>query len=292
MSLLSVHVVPCSTAMRISVLSGHTAHSWQSNSSCSNSKSLVLCNIFLYRAAIEAAATGGSKIIVLPEAYGQEDLGRSTFFETLISHQNSNPCEDGSASADIHPQQFQMSCAAKQSNITVVANIFTKLSNGSHRITEVVYGDDGAVLAVYHKHRVFLSEKIYVESGPYTPTVFQVYGATFGILICWEGVYPFIFRDFTQINDLVTNQKADALVWSVGEVPKIMRWSGSSMAKKFQIPVLGTVVGGPSKVFNSRGEAEEVEVGKFAEDNKELEGKGYIGNAEILHVDLEMSCDF
>lgn len=80
--------------------------------------------------------------------------------------------------------------------VAIAANIFTYVEDDydfetqsatTHRyITEVVMDKKGTVVSYYHKHWLFPSETM-VEPGPFSPTVFDMFGERWGIVICWEG---------------------------------------------------------------------------------------------------------
>ena len=116
-----------------------------------------------------------------------------------------------------------MACAAQQHKVVVVANIFTSLDAQDQRlnatikhITSVVYAQ--TTIAVYHKMHLFPTEKRYgYTPGPFSPTSFDIPQSAlkFGLLTCYEGVYPFISRDWSQLDGL-EKQGAHAILWSIG----------------------------------------------------------------------------
>jgi len=66
-------------------------------------------------------------------------------------------------------------------------------------------------------------ETDYAQPGPFEPTTFEMFGVRFGILICYEGVYPFLFKDWSQ-PDALKAMGADVFLWSIGGmVPDAVR---------------------------------------------------------------------
>ena len=106
--------------------------------------------------------------------------------------------------------------------MAVVANIFVTLKNGSREIMEVVYGPSGRSIAAYAKHHLVpVVETKFATPGPFSPTSFELVGVTFGLVMCYEGVYPTLTGDWSQL-DALKNQGAEVLLWSIGgEVPSL-----------------------------------------------------------------------
>eukprot|EP00949_MAST-11_sp_MAST-11-sp1_P004900 g4900.t1 len=191
---------------KIAVLANHGESDWAPGSACARDN--ALCNIRLYEVAISAAARNGASLVLFPEGYGVENP--SPPFETLVASVSETPC--GNAQA---PQQALLSCAAKRFNVSVVANLFLSLKNGTNVIMDIVFANDGSVSSTYAKNHLFLTEKKVFSPGPFDPTVFTHHGASFALLICYEGVYPYIFRDFSQL-EAFRSKGAQAVLWSVG----------------------------------------------------------------------------
>ena len=67
--------------------------------------------------------------------------------------------------------------------------------------------------AVYTKHRLFPSEARKFTPGPYSPSTFAIGdGRVFGMVICFEGVWPLTQSppDWSQMEDLVAMVRAFA----------------------------------------------------------------------------------
>lgn len=204
--------LPSTAALRVGVLSLHEPKLW-SNSTCrENANSLSACNLRLYQLA--AAANSGAHLLLFPEAYGLS--GEVGGFEPLVSEGRSVPCSQSSESA---PSQAAMSCAAREHNVTIVANFFVLLANGTRRIAGVAFeAGSGRVLATYFKHHLFPTEVLHgVRPGPFAPTSFVAEGRRWGLLICYEGLYAELFHDWSQIAALKAGG-ADAILWSIGSM--------------------------------------------------------------------------
>ena len=152
------------------------------------------------------------------------------------------PCRSaGSVGAASAPQQVALSCTAQRHNVALAANLFTQLSNGTNHITEIVFGADGAIRSVYHKVHLFLTEKSAVQPGPFRPTTFDLNGHTWGIIICYEGVYPSLTGNYAQMDALVASG-ANAFAWSIGgDLP--MSIYAPNLAKRYHVSVAATQQG-------------------------------------------------
>ena len=57
---------------------------------------------------------------------------------------------------------------------------------------------------VDHKHHLFPTETAVVTPGPFSPTSFELQGADgnplarFGLVICYEGLYPSLHNDWSR----------------------------------------------------------------------------------------------
>ena len=205
-------------------------------------------------------------LVVFPEAYALGRLNKGAKFERLVSEVGSVPCDlpGGAASsggaAPPRGQQATVSCLAKQHLVVLIANFFVQLENGTSRICTVAFDAAGAVLAVYHKHHLFPSEELAgVTAGPFAPTTFSALGREWGVVICYEGVYPYVSGDFPQMDALVA-RGASAFVWSVGgEVP--LDLLSELLTTKYSVDMVasmvtgatpsgGDIVSGAGKPFN------------------------------------------
>jgi hypothetical protein len=65
-------------------------------------------------------------------------------------------------------------------------------------------------VGTYSKHHLVpIAETLYAKAGPFAPKTFALGGLTFGIVICYEGVYPEISGDWSQFDSL----KAQGTGW-------------------------------------------------------------------------------
>ena len=232
--LLAAALTARAAAVRIASLSDHDSGAWVKGSSCeASAANKTRCNLEVYEAAAAAAAGVGADVMLYPEAYGLALI--SDPFEPFVSVVGRRlPC-NGTAS-DSSPQQRTLACVAQTYNLTVFANVFATLPNGTKRIMELVYDPHGTVLASYSKAVLFPSETRYAEAGPFAPTTVDVGRVRFGLVICYEGVYPNMpWGDWDQIDGL-KKLGADAVLWSIGSaVPEGA--TGELMAQHAQLAV-------------------------------------------------------
>jgi hypothetical protein len=237
--------------LRVAVLSHHHPKAW-SNASCTeDSRGRVACNLKLYETAIEAAAQENVSLLVMPEGYGLSVThAASDFYEPFISSPGEVPAAATAASS---PQQYSLAAAAARNRVAVVANIFVELANGTRRIADVVYSPNGTCLATYFKHHLFPTELTAFTAGPFDPTTFALGGRTFGLVICYEGIYPDVTGDWSQMEAL-KKQGADAFLWSVGgEIP--LGIAGGHMARKFNVAVIASEDRDAGAVLGTDGKA-------------------------------------
>jgi len=262
---------------KVGQLTGHDPTEWSQSAlddclagSTNPDAGSVVCNLKIYESAIQAAAQEGIELMVFPEAYGLAGNNVS-FFEPLADI-GTNPCHDMAPNDDdwseigtLYIQQNTLSCAAEESGVAIAANIFTYVwddydfetqSATMHRyITEVVMDKTGTVVSYYHKHWLFPSETM-VEPGPFAPTVFDMFGKKWGIVICWEGFRADIEDDWSQYDGLV-EQGATSLVWSIGfGAPKFpakldTQKTAIAVAKKYGVAVVSSV----DTKFHIKGDA-------------------------------------
>lgn len=173
-----------------------------------------LHNVQLLAAFAERARANGSQIIVFPEygitgdgyageTTGNGDFTRSTvypFLEELPSNVT-NPCTEGLHSS---PAIVAVSCLARQLKVVLVFNLLTRkpCTSGAAgcpkdgmRIhnTAIAVGEDGGVLAVYHKRHAYADEHDYIDpSTTHAPVTFTTsFGVRFAMLICFDLVFDF-----------------------------------------------------------------------------------------------------
>jgi len=233
------------TAPRLAVLSDHDPRAW-SNSSCAGAGASA-CNLRLYQAAIATSAAVGASFILFPEAYGLSP-GKET--EPWVSEVGSLPC---AASRDA-PLQSGIACAAAAARVPVVANIFARLSNGTAQIRDVVFDASGAVIASYAKRHLFPNEAWPVgefSASKEAPVTVEIAGVRCGLLICFEGVYPDLTRDWSQLLEL-RRQGAEVLLWSVGgDVP--LRLAGERIVKEVGLPVVASMDRASAAIIGAAG---------------------------------------
>ena len=90
----------------------------------------------------------------------------------------------------------QISAAAQESKVWVVATIFEQQRPGFLYDTAVVIDREGNVHGTYrktHPAAVYGLEKIYFRSGSNFP-VFDIEGWPTGIMICWDSYFPEVAR--------------------------------------------------------------------------------------------------
>eukprot|EP00325_Prymnesiales_sp_UTEX-LB-985_P017001 CAMPEP_0174756600 /NCGR_PEP_ID=MMETSP1094-20130205/106838_1 /TAXON_ID=156173 /ORGANISM="Chrysochromulina brevifilum, Strain UTEX LB 985" /LENGTH=213 /DNA_ID=CAMNT_0015962509 /DNA_START=124 /DNA_END=766 /DNA_ORIENTATION=- len=180
-------LVGSTCAARVASLSGHDSTAWVSTSPCQGSAAnATACNLKVYEAAASSAASLNADVVLFPEAYGLAQITDS--FEPFMSPLGAQPCSSANALA---PQQRTLACAAARNNITIAASVFARFANGTKRILELVYNSRGVVIASYSKWvLVPVAETHFAEAGPFAPTTFELAGMRWGIVICYEGIYP------------------------------------------------------------------------------------------------------
>ena len=225
-------------AVTVAALGGHQPLHWK-ECKRANVSALAKCNLEIYALAVAKASEEGAQLVVLPEGYGL--VGRPAendkqVFEPFLSQVGTNVCANSTV-GKFAPQQFEISCLAKRHNIAVAANIFVTLtSNHTNRIQEIVFDPSGKVISTYSKMHLFPTEKKWAEPGPFRPTSFRYLDKTFGILVCFDGVYPYVSKDFSEL-DALKSDGVDTIVWSVGSMVPISV-IGKSIAKRYNFSVI------------------------------------------------------
>ena len=241
--------LPTANATTYAVLSQHDATKW-SNTTCQTTGTVeyIRCNLEVYKQAAAVASANGASMLVYPEGYGLVgSSSKKNFYELMVSSNGSVPCD--SATASSAPQQVALSCAARANKIALVANIFVTRADGKRVINDVVFDSTGAVVTSYSKHHLFPTELLTFTAGPFQPASFPLLGRRFGLVICYEGVYPDVSGDWSQMEALVA-QGADTFIWSVGgETP--LKVQGPVMEGRFKVSMLASedethaFIGGP-----------------------------------------------
>lgn len=226
--------------LRVASLSEHNPVAWKGNESCLASASVrISCNLRLYEQAALEASEQNASLLLLPEAYGLSGSpSKHDFFEPWISAEGiSNPCVTGDRT--LHPQQVALSCAAATNHLAVAANIFIAIpEDGSRVIRSVVYNASGALIANYTKHHLFPTEVGIFTPGPFNPTSFDLYGRRIGIVVCYEGLYPSLTGDWSQMDEL-KRQGAGTFIWPVGGWIDL-KLAGKKIATKYSVAIVGS----------------------------------------------------
>lgn len=235
----------------VAVLSNHDAGAWTADSGCKKGASVAECNVRVYVAAIRQARESGALLLLLPEAYG---LQQPKAPEPLLARVGVDLCEAGRQSPGRSPSQTAVACAAKANGMPVVANFFISLANGTKHITEVVVDASAKVLAVYHKSHLFPTETFAgYKPGPFAPTLFRLANISWGLCICYEGLYPYVTGDWSQF-DALQKAGAEAILWSIGGImpDKLL---GARIARRQSTFLYAGEIKADAAAFNSSGSA-------------------------------------
>lgn len=238
---VSAGEAPSTKAVSVMVasLGGHTADAWAPGSKCIDSTiaNKIKCNLGVYESAISRASDEGAKLIALPEAYGIAGTPKDedNYFEEFTSLLGTNVCENANLST-VSPQQYQLSCFAKMYHIAVAGNVFVQFRNETRRIQEIVFGPNGTVLASYSKIHLFPTEKKWASKGPFRPTSFDYMGRRWGLLVCYDGVYPFVHSDWSEL-DALKAEGVETIVWSVGSMVPI-GMIGGKIARRYNVSMV------------------------------------------------------
>jgi hypothetical protein len=243
-----------SRGLNVAVLGNHNPSAWGTNCTASDA-AFTECNLSLFGAAAAQAGDLRADLLVFPEGYSLARLYKGAQFESLVSSVGgAAPCDAPAAAGA--PQQAALSCLARAHRFVIAANVFVSLANGSSRIAELVFDPTGAAVSVYFKHHLFPNEVAAgVSAGPFAPTVFPALGRVWGVIICYEGVYPFLTGDFSQM-DALKAAGADAFVWSVGGEAPLDALS-AALAEKYKVDVVAamdaSVEASGGAIYNSSG---------------------------------------
>lgn len=237
-----------SADVTVAVLAGHNPTSWADDSGgCSAAKGQTLfeCNLKVYTAAVATAAEKGVQMLVFPESYGFGNFALPTdYYEPLDDAVLGTALCNGPAAWDIGPASAQvaLACAAKEHVVAVVVNIPSVATDGKRQLTELVFNTKGVLVSLYHKNKLFPTETATgITPGPYKPTTFEMFGWRWGILICYEGLQPFVplIGSFDQMDALV-EQGATAFVWSVGGTLGCLEAIAARISSKYGVYVVST----------------------------------------------------
>jgi predicted amidohydrolase len=193
----------------------------------------VRCNADVFERAIEAGASASVDLLVFPEAYALSGTpSPSGYWEPLWEDMSSAAC----GHADAGELQRRLSCAASKHGVALAYSLFS-LRAKSRRITTVVIDAKGRLVATYDKHRLFpiIEKKHGATPGTGPPVVFDLLGRRWGLLVCYEGVWPFLpWGNFDQLDQLVREMGATNLLWNVGADVPLVR-TGSAIATRYGI---------------------------------------------------------
>ena len=145
-------------------------------------------NIAAVAALVEQAAKAGAQVILPPELFAgpyfcvTEDEARFVLAQTL------------GESASVR----EMQRLAKAHRIAIPTSFFER--DGQHYYnTLAMIGPDGAIMGTYRKSHIpdgpGYEEKYYFRPGNTGFRVWQVFGATIGVGVCWDQWYPECARE-------------------------------------------------------------------------------------------------
>ena len=228
----------------IAILSNHDPKACNS----SNGNATSACNLRVYVEAIRQASAAGAVLVLLPEAYGLEDISATP--EPMSAVVGARMCENQTLTDS---NQRAVACAADKYSIDVVANFFVRNPNdGIKHITDIVFDANGIVRAIYEKSHLFPTERLHGFSpGPKTPRAVTLNSDSFGLAICYEGLYPILSGDWSQFEKL-KQEGAGAILWSIGGILPdvgaakaiIKRYNFSIFAAELNAKALATSRGG------------------------------------------------
>uniref|UniRef100_A0A7S3ASD0 CN hydrolase domain-containing protein n=1 Tax=Haptolina ericina TaxID=156174 RepID=A0A7S3ASD0_9EUKA len=145
---------------------------------------------------------------------------------------------------------------------------------------EIALDRAGAVVAAYSKHHLVpVAETLYAEPGPFAPTTFELEGLRWGAIICYEGVYPSIFGDWSQM-DALKQQGAELFLWAIGGMVADQR-SAPSLARKYSLPVVAAEDEHGAVFVNSTGNP-------FNSTSVLLRMANYTAHASIAVADISV----
>ncbi|XP_066264258.1 pantetheinase-like [Branchiostoma lanceolatum] len=162
-------------------------------------------NLDVYRAQTREAKRQGADIIVFPEdgIHGfQSRDNQYAYLETIPDPEKIvwNPCDDPDRFNDT-PVQQDLSCMAKENDIYVVANFGDKQfcdtsedsscpNDGRYQFnTDVVFANDGTIVARYHKEHLFMTELQFNRPPAVELVTFQTPFGKFGVFTCFDVLF-------------------------------------------------------------------------------------------------------
>ncbi len=132
---------------------------------------------------IREAAKKGAEIVCLPELF------RSLYFCDKEDYENFKLAESIPG-----PSTERLGKLAKEKEISIIASLFEKRTEGVYHNTTAVIDNNGNYLGKYRKMHIpddpGYYEKFYFTPGDLGYKVFPANGTNAGILICWDQWYP------------------------------------------------------------------------------------------------------
>jgi len=133
--------------------------------------------------AIRQAASGGAKIICLPELFEHR------YFCQTENHKYFDLAQPIPGPATDHLKKL-----AAELQVVIIASLFEKRARGLYHNTVAVLDADGSYLGKYRKMHIpddpGFYEKFYFTPGDLGYKVFDTRYARIGILICWDQWFP------------------------------------------------------------------------------------------------------
>ena len=140
-------------------------------------------NLSRMKSMLKEAEEEKVDVLVLPEL-----CNSGYVFESLEEAQ--------SAAEEIPSGRFSMElCSWSKSNRLVVAGICERTTEGLYN-SAVVFAN-GSHLTTYRKIHLFLNEKDWFIRGDEEPSVVEFAGAKFGVMVCFDWLFPEVTRVLT-----------------------------------------------------------------------------------------------
>ncbi|MCO5177368.1 MAG: carbon-nitrogen hydrolase family protein [Thermomicrobiales bacterium] len=137
-------------------------------------------NLGRHRAAIEAAAARGVRLVVFPEMSITGYIDPTRWPASVLSLDS--------------PEIARFLALTCGTGVTAVAGLVEARPGQKPFITQIVAAD-GALVAVYRKRHVVDDEADWFSAGPAEPTVFSVGGVRVGVAVCADIDNPAVYRD-------------------------------------------------------------------------------------------------
>jgi len=254
-------------SLKVAALSGFDPFKW-SNPSCKssdmdaeapstyNTDECTFQNMRFVESAIAQASFEGAQLMVIPEGFDFRAFPTPDTLEPMMATVGYSMCND--TVKTLAPSQWLMSCSAAKYNIALAGNAFVTLTADTganpdcdydtcnNRIQEIVFDNKGVVVARYAKLHTFPSDLKFASPGHELTVTFEMFGRKFGILVCYDGLYPFVSGNYSQLN-AYKKQGVDTIVWSGGG-PDPFNIFGPPIAKGWDVDIVASTVreeGGP-----------------------------------------------